>query len=93
MEIRFDEVFELLRVEEVVFAGSGQVYQRHAGFNAVFDIEIGVEVFGGPKVDERNPLVAGTDAINTPEALDDTDGVPVDVIVDEKVAILQVLAF
>jgi hypothetical protein len=36
--------------------------------------------------------VGGADAVDTPEALNDADGVPVDVVVDEVVTVLEVLA-
>jgi hypothetical protein len=38
-------------------------------------------------------LVGRADAVDTAEALDDAHRVPVDVVVDEPVAVLQVLAF
>ena len=37
-------------------------------------------------------LVAGADPVDAAEALDDADGVPMDVVVDQIVAILEVLA-
>ena len=38
-------------------------------------------------------LIFTADTVNSPEPLNDADRVPVDVIVDEIVAVLQVLAF
>ena len=40
-----------------------------------------------------NDLVAASDTVDTPEALYNADGVPVNVVVDEVVAVLQVLTF
>ena len=37
-------------------------------------------------------MVGAADAIDAAEALDDADGIPVDVVVDEAVAVLKVLA-
>ena len=47
----------------------------------------------GPEVDELDGVVGATDAVDTTKALDDAHRVPVDVVVDEIVAVLQVLAF
>ena len=45
------------------------------------------------QVDQLDAGVLRADAIHAAEALDDTHGVPVDVVVDDVVAVLQVLAF
>jgi hypothetical protein len=46
----------------------------------------------GQKVDELDCLVLAADAVDTAEALDDAHRVPVDVVVHQQVAVLQVLA-
>jgi len=40
-----------------------------------------------------NGVAGAADTVDTAEALDDANGIPVDVIVDEVVAVLKVLAF
>jgi hypothetical protein len=92
-QIVFDEVFELGGVEEVVGLGGGEIDEGHARLDAVFDAEVAVEVGDGPEVDELDGVVARADAVDAAETLDDADGVPVDVVVYEQVAVLEVLAF
>ena len=92
-QVFLDEVFELAGIEQVVGLRGGKVHQRHAGFDALLDVEVVVEVGDGPEVDELDRVVARADAVDAAEALDDADRVPVDVVVDEQVAVLKVLAF
>ena len=51
-EILADEVFELIDFQQVVRLGGGEVSQGHAGFDAVLDVQVEVEVGHGPEVDE-----------------------------------------
>jgi hypothetical protein len=81
------------RVAVIVLPRSGEIDQRHARFDPVFDVEVGVEVLGWPEIDERNPLVSGTDSVDPTEALDDADRVPVYVVIDKQITVLKVLAF
>src|SRR6185312_13423719 len=60
---------------------------------AVFQVDVFVEVGRGPEVDELDGRVGAADAVDAAETLDDAHRVPVDVVVDEVVAVLQVLAF
>ena len=46
----------------------------------------------GQKLTSWICVVRRADAVDAAEALDDADGVPVDVVVDEPVAVLEVLA-
>ena len=92
-EVVLDQLFDVVGLEQVVLEGGGEVHEGHAGFDAVLEIDVVVEVVGRPEVDELNGVVAALEAVDAPEALDDADGVPVDVVVDEVVAVLKVLAF
>lgn len=74
-----------------VFSGSGEVDECHAGLDSVFHVEVGIKILGWPKIYERNSFIARTDPVNPAEALNDADGIPVDVIVDQEVAVLEVL--
>ena len=47
----------------------------------------------GQKFTSWTAFVGAADPINTPETLDDPDGIPMDVVVDEIVAVLKVLTF
>ena len=55
------------------------------------EVDVFVEVFRRPEVNEVNRRVDAADTVDTPEALDDADGIPVDVVIDEVVAVLKIL--
>ena len=85
--------FLALRLVKRVFVAAGRdVGQRHAGLYPALQIEVDVHILGGPVVHHPHYGVAAADAVNAPETLDDADGVPVDVVVDHGIAVLQVLA-
>ena len=54
-------------------------------------VDVFVEVFGGPEIDELHGAAGAADPVDPPETLDDADRIPVDVVVDEVVAVLKVL--
>ena len=85
--------FDLVGLEQVVLASRRDVYQRHSRFDSVLEIEILVEVGRGPKVDQLHRMAGTTDSVDPAKALDDSHWIPVDVIIDQIVTILQVLAF
>ena len=56
-------------------------------------VDVFVEVLRRPEVDQLDGCVDAADTVNAAEALDDAHGIPVDVVVDEVIAVLKVLAF
>ena len=80
-------------VERIVVAGGRHVGDHHAALHSFFQIDVLVQADVRPVVDELDAGVPGADAVDTAEALDDADGIPVDVVVDDVVAVLKVLAF
>ena len=74
-------------------APPGPSAQPNAAADAGFEIEILVQLHIRPEIHELNLGVLRTDPVDATEALDDPHRVPMDVIVDEKIAILKVLAF
>ena len=80
-------------VEDVVVAGGGDVGNDHAVFDPFLEVDVLVQRDVGPVVDELDAGVDGADAVDPAEALNDADRVPVDVVVDQVVAVLKVLAF
>ena len=74
-------------------AGSRDVHRLHPVLHAVGEVDVLVEVDVRPEIDELDGCVLRADAVNAPEALDDADGIPMDVVVDHAVAVLQVLSF
>ena len=82
-----------LLLDEVFLAGGGDIEQHHAAADALFEVDVFLQLHVGPEVDELDALVGRADAVDAAEALDDAHRVPVDVVVDEVVAVLEVLAF
>ena len=78
--------------EDVVIGSAGEVGDDHAVLDAFLEVDVLVEGDVGPEVHELNLAVGGADAVDASEALNDAHGVPVDVVVDQVVAILEVLA-
>lgn len=79
--------------EHVVVAGRRHVGDHHPAFNPLFQVDVFVERDVGPIVHQLDAGVGRADTIHTPKALNDADRVPVDVVVDQVVAVLKVLAF
>jgi hypothetical protein len=67
-------------------------FDDHPVFDPFLEVDVLVQRNVRPVVDELDLSIGGTDAVDTPEALDDADGVPVNVVVIEVVAVLEVLA-
>ena len=78
--------------EDVVVGGGGEVGDDHAVLDALLEVDVLVEGDVGPEVDQLDLRVGRADAVDAAEALDDPHRVPVDVVVDEVVAVLEVLA-
>ena len=83
----------LLVAEKVVVAGCGHIHNFHAGFHFCLEVDVFVQGHIRPKVDKLNVRIFAADAVDAAKTLDDADGIPVDIVVDEVVAVLQVLAF
>ena len=87
-------IFEVwVHVFQHVFAGTGDADKFGAVFDTSFEIDVGVKGNVRPEIDELDGFVFGADAVDTTEALDNANWVPVDVVVDEIIAILEVLTF
>ena len=81
-----------LAFEHVLLAGRAGIEQRHATFHAPLQLDVLVELDVRPEVHQLDRSVGRPQAVDAPEALDDAHGVPVDVVVHQAVAVLQVLA-
>ena len=90
--VLMDEFLDFVGLENVVLKCGGDVHQRHARFDAVLEIDVFVEVLRRPKIHQLDGVVHAADTVNATEALDDADGIPVDVVIDEVITILKVLA-
>ena len=79
-------------VDGVIIAGGGQDGDLHAGLHPAFQIDVFVQVHIRPEVHQLDYLIPAADAVDPAKPLDDADRVPMDVVVDEVVTILKVLA-
>ena len=61
--------------------------------DALFEVDVFLQLHVGPEVDELDALVGRADAVDAAETLDDPHGIPMDVVVDDGVAVLEILAF
>ena len=85
------EGFELLIAE--VSIRSGDFEESHAPKHAPLQIDVGIQIRHGPDIDQLNLLVRAADTVDTTETLNDAHRIPVDIVVDEIIASLQVLTF
>ena len=79
--------------ENIVVARSGHIDDFHSRFNPRFQIDILVKSNIRPEINKLNDLVPAADTVNSPEALNDANRVPMNIIIDKVVAVLQVLTF
>ena len=82
-----------LVLDDVLFACGGNIEQHHAAADALFEVDVLLQLHVGPEVDELDALVVRADTVDAAKPLDDAHRVPVDVVVDDGVAVLEVLAF
>ncbi|GBE30620.1 hypothetical protein BMS3Bbin04_01655 [bacterium BMS3Bbin04] len=82
----------MIGIEKIIGAAGSQVHHGHACFDAALEIDVLVQVISGPEVDKLNLFVDAAQAVDSAEALDDPHRIPVDVVVYNVVAVLQVLA-
>src|SRR5690606_17624162 len=80
-----------LRRQHVVVTGGGDVGDHHSAFDSLLEVDVFVERNVGPVVNQLDAAVGRADSIHAAKALDDAHRVPVDVVVDQVIAILQVL--
>ena len=79
--------------EKIVIAGGGHVHNLHAGFDFRFQVDILVQSNIGPEIDKLNHLVFAANTVNTTEALNNADRIPMNIVIDKIVTILEVLTF
>ena len=83
----------LVGIDVVIVAGGSHHSDLHACLDSVFELEIFVEIHVGPVVDQLDTFVRRADTIDAAKTLDDTHRIPMDVVVDHHVAVLQILPF
>ena len=79
--------------EDVVIAGGRHISNNHAVFDPFLEVNVFIQGNIGPVVHQLDGLVDGADTVDPAEPLNDANRVPVDVIVDQVIAVLKVLPF
>jgi hypothetical protein len=79
-------------INRIIIACRSQDGHFHAVLDPRFEIDILVQIHIGPEINELDSLVSATDTIHSSESLNDSYRIPVNIIVDAKVAILKVLS-
>ena len=87
------KVSGIVVVDGVVVSGRCHDYGFHAQLDARRQVDVVVELYVGPEVDELDYGVFASYAVYASEALDYAHRVPVDVVVYQIVAVLKVLPF
>ena len=91
-ELLFAEDRRCPQGEEVVVAGGGHIGDHHAAFDALLQADVLVQGDVGPVVDELDRGVRRADAVDAAKSLDDADRVPMNVVIDEVIAVLKILS-
>ena len=79
-------------MENVLIACAGEYGGLHAILHSAFQLDVLVKFHVGPVVDELDDAVLAADTVDAPETLYDAHWVPMDVVIDEVIAVLQVLS-
>ena len=85
------QVTLLVLRQQVVIARTGEDGGLHTALYTTFQFDILVQFHIRPVVNQLNNIVSAADTIYTAETLDDADRIPMDIIVDQEITILQVL--
>ena len=80
-------------VDKVIIAGSGHNGDFHAGLHTGFQVDVIVQRQIRPEIHKLDVLVSAADTVDSSKTLDNAYRVPVNVIVDQIIAVLQVLTF
>ena len=74
-------------------ARCGHNGNAHTGLDAVFQIYVIVKLHIGPEIYELDFVVMAADTVYAPETLNDSDGIPMNVVIYKIITILQILPF
>ena len=75
----------------VIAAAGGDVGQSHPRQHPAFQVQVLVHILRRPIVHHPHPLAAAANAVNAPETLDEPHRVPVNIVVQHRIAVLKVL--
>ena len=82
----------LFRGNKIVVTGRGHYGHLHPCFNTSLQVNVFIKSHIWPEVNQLDNIVLRADSVNTSKALNNAHRVPVDIVVYEIVAVLQVLS-
>src|SRR5690554_7571062 len=82
----------LLLADGIVVTCGGHHRYLHTSFYPCFQFDVIIEREVRPEIDQLNHLITTSDTIDPSESLNDAHRVPVDIVVDQIVTVLQVLS-
>ncbi len=77
--------------QDVVISSGRYIGDHHTVFDPLFQVDVFIERDVRPVVDQLDLAVRRANAVDPAEALDDAHRIPVNVIIDQKIAVLKVL--
>ena len=87
------EVALFFWIDQIVITGRSHDGYLHSGFDTRLQVDIIIQRHIRPEVYQLDKLVSAANTVDTTKALDDAYRIPVNVVVHQIVAVLQVLAF
>ena len=87
------EVALFLLIDEVIIACGGHNRNTHSCFHTRFQVDVFIEIEIRPKIHKLYDCVPAADSVDTSETLNNAYWIPVYVVIDAVIAVLQVLTF
>ena len=81
-----------IREQHIASSASRNIHTSHARLYSTLQVKIIVEFDVWPVIDQLDDIVFRADTIHTSETLDDAYRIPMNIVVDQVVAVLQVLS-
>ena len=81
------------RADEVIIPCGSHDRQLHPGFHAAFQVDVLIQIHIRPEVDQLDAAILASNAVNAAKTLDNAHRIPVNIIVDQIITVLQVLTF
>ena len=74
--------------ERATFARSRVVHQLDAGFDALAQFEISIELFGRPEIDEFYGIIFRSNSVDSAKSLYNSNRIPVNIVINTNITIL-----
>ena len=94
-ELRF-AVFQIalfFRIDQIIITGGCHNRDLHTGLNTGLQINVLIQRQVRPEIHKLNVLVTTSNTIDPSKTLDDAHRIPVNIIVDQVITVLQILTF